>query len=79
MSRRLGGIKRLQIQNLLVLYHTSRRFKKKRMNTSSRHLEHPGGIIGCKDKRAPMVLIVALGHQCSIMSGQFFTVAQFIF
>ena len=24
---------------------------------SSRPLEHPGGIIGCKDKRAPMVLI----------------------
>ena len=42
------------------------------MNTSSGPPEHPGGIIGCKDKRAPMVLIVILGQQCSIMSGHVF-------
>ena len=40
------------------------------MNISSRLLEHPGGIIGCQDKRAPMVLIVKLGQQSS--RGMFF-------
>ena len=58
----------VQLYKTIVLYHTSSRFlQEEKMNTSSRPLEHPGGIIGCKDKRAPMVLIVTLGHQCSIM------------
>ena len=48
------------------------RFLKFFFNISSRPLEHLSGIIGCKDKRAPMVLIVTLGQQCSIMSGHIF-------
>ena len=43
---------------------------------SSFALEHPGGIIGCKEKRAPMVLIVTLGQY---HVGACFSVAQFIF
>ena len=64
----------VQLYKTTVLYHTSSRFlQEEKMNTSRRPLlEHPGGIIGCKDKRAPMVLIVTLGHQCSIMSGHVF-------
>ena len=53
-----------------VLY--CRFLKEKNEHASSRPLEHPGGIICCKDKRAPMVLIVTLGQQCSIMSGHAF-------
>ena len=53
-----------------VLYCTN--VLRKKMNTSSRPLEHPGGIIDFKDKRAPMVLIVTLGQQCSIMSRHVF-------
>ena len=39
---------------VLVLYCTGR-FLKKNPNTS-RPSEHPGGMIGCKDTRAPMVV-----------------------
>ena len=53
---------------VLLLYC---RFLKKKTDLS-RPSEHPGGITGCKEKRAPMVLIVTLGQQCSIMSGHVF-------
>ena len=46
--------------------------KEKNEHASSRALEHPDGIIGCKDKRAPKVLIVSLGQQCSFMPGHVF-------
>ena len=42
---------------------------------TSRPSEHPGGIIGCKDKRAPV--IVTSGQQYHV--GACFSVVQFIF
>ena len=51
------------------------RFLKKHLD-ASRPSEHPGGIIvGCKDKRA--LLVVTLGQQYRV--GACFSVTQFIF
>ena len=47
--------------------HPPVRFCTKKLNIS-RSSEHPGGVIGCEDKRAPMV--VTLGQQYHV--GAFF-------
>ena len=49
-------------------------FLTEHLNTS-RPSEHPGGLMGCKDKRAPMV--ATLGQQYHV--GTCFSVVQFIF
>ena len=56
---------------VIVLYC---KFSKKK-SEHIRPSEHPDGIIGCKDKRAPMV--VTLGQQYHV--GACFSVVQFIF
>ena len=55
-------------------------FARNKLNTSSRPPEHPGGIIGCKDKKkGPDGIDSNIGSTVQYHVGACFSVAQFIF